>query len=155
MNDFILFWKSASLINRLKIIRTILEIPGLIFHELCHIIFIVIFMRKITSIKFIYFYKVDKKTNILNTYKFSISHTGYSNLLFISIISIAPVLGIIFALFIIKIFPYLFIYLILSYKTTFLSNEDFLLIQDILIWFKLSKNKIKKIKRILVSSPNV
>lgn len=143
MKDFIKFFKNADFFSQLNIFKSFFQLPACVYHELCHILMIVLFLKKINYIKCVYFYKVfwglkEVKESVqlkngrsyptsiiiydsLQTYKFEISHVSHTKLCKI-LVSVAPLIGIAISFF---ISPYLFIYLLLSYRTACLSEQDF------------------------------
>jgi hypothetical protein len=133
MKKFIRFYFKASIINKLKILRSLFAIPALVFHELCHYVFIIGSGRIVIEQGFVYFYRITINENLsesLDTYSYSITHRGNYIPLIVNLISIAPVIGFVGSFMIIPQFPYLFIYLLLCYKTALLSEADFKVIRD-------------------------
>jgi len=150
MKDLIKFFRDTNYTNKFIIIYYIITIPALIYHELCHVVFMLLTLRKITKVN-IRGFKLDKDDkNVLHLPHCAIKSYGKENFSIV-LISIAPLIGIILSIF---ISPYFFYYLIFSHKISFLSNQDY---SNIIEYYKGKKkyyNFIKKSTKIFGSLEN-
>ena len=129
LHEFFQFWNSCKLNRKLIILRTFFNFPACVYHELCHIIMMVLFLKKF-NFKCNYFYEVKKTADYdaLETYEFQASYNTKNNFI-IFMVSFAPIFGVIGSFF---ISPYLFLYLLLSRHTSLLSQRDFNNIKEII-----------------------
>lgn len=115
------FYKKCSWKGKLLIIKTLIELPAAIFHELCHVLGAIITFSEILEIKLLYFYKIEG--NYIKSYSCNVYTNTKGLLLYIRclIINIAPALGMIGLLLVDCNFVY---WIILSFKTFWLSDQD-------------------------------
>lgn len=78
----------------LWIIKTLIELPAFLYHELMHILFI-LFTFSSASVNEAYFYEIknnENKTQTLSSYQLSLNITAWSNTNHI-LVAIAPLIG--------------------------------------------------------------
>ena len=121
--DFNKFYNENSIIKKLYIIKSILNLPAYFYHELWHILFCLLTFTKMNNITLHNFYIV--KNNALRACHMSINIVTYTDS-FKSIMGgilviLAPLFGIIVLLIISKWF---IIWIIFSFKIFILSKAD-------------------------------
>lgn len=151
MKDLISFFRHTNYTNKFIIIYYIITIPALIYHELCHVVFMLLTLRKITKVN-IRGFKVDKDDKNVLHLPYCVIGIRFGSLgkenFSIVLISIAPLIGIILSIF---ISPYFFYYLMFSHKMAFLSNQDY---SNIIEYYKGKKSItifLKKAQKYLVA----
>jgi hypothetical protein len=119
MKALIEFYLACNIRTQFKIIMSFLGLPATIYHEISHLVMLLIFFNRIDDIKCNEFYKVEGDS--LTTYSFQIifSSRNKTNLI---IVSLAPIIGIVISPL---VSWYLFIYLVLAYNRSTLSKQDF------------------------------
>tara|TARA_R110000851_G_C12707440_1_gene526890 strand:- start:49 stop:462 length:414 start_codon:yes stop_codon:yes gene_type:complete len=123
------FYKEVDFESKLRIIYTIIKLPAMIFHEVCHWFFACILFVRFFKIRCDYFYTVEN--GVLKSYSFNVITDNINdtkiNRAKLMIVNIAPIIG----LLILPFFSYwVLIWIAISWKTFIPSKGDFMNFKD-------------------------
>lgn len=118
------FFKSCSFYSKLQIIKSIVDLPAIIFHEICHVLMALVLFVKIRQIRCDYFYKIENNT--LFAYSFCVSSETKDTLIGALkriLINAAPVIGLLVLIYFL-FDSWALLYVGFSLKLFLLSKQD-------------------------------